>query len=230
MFKRNKCLIAGIALFLVFVIFTICIKFVDVAAVGPLGSKVGFSHLNNAVFKFIGESDTWFKITEVLGIISLLVAGGFAVFGMIQLIKRKKLKLIDNNIFMLGIFYVVVALLYLMFEIVVVNKRPILIGGELETSYPSSHTMLSVFIMGSAMIQFHKLIGNKKRLVFALDIISFSIIGFTVIGRLLSGMHWITDIFAGLLISLSLMFLYCAVIKIIEDRKVIKEKLKDSKN
>ena len=111
MFKRNKCLIAGIALFLVFVIFTICIKFVDVAAVGPLGSKVGFSHLNNAVFKFIGESDTWFKITEVLGIISLLVAGGFAVFGMIQLIKRKKLKLIDNNIFMLGIFYVVVALL-----------------------------------------------------------------------------------------------------------------------
>ncbi|MBR7172444.1 MAG: phosphatase PAP2 family protein [Clostridia bacterium] len=217
--KLNKSLIVGISLFVAFALFTILVKLVDVSAVGPLGSKVGFSSLNDAVFDAFGKSDAWYHITEALGIVALFVAAGFAVFGLVQIIKRKSLKLVDNNIFLLGIFYVVLALFYFLFEIVVINKRPILVEGELEASFPSSHTMLTVFIMGSAMIQFRKLFAEKKKLVITLDALSIIIVAVTVIGRLLSGMHWLTDVIAGLLLSLALVFIYHGVLKLIETRK-----------
>ena len=217
--KLNKSLIVGISLFVAFALFTILVKVVDVSAVGPLGSKVGFSALNDAVFDAFGKSEAWYHITEALGIVALLVAAGFAVFGLVQIIKRKSLKLVDNNIFLLGIFYVVLALFYLLFEVVVINKRPILVEGELEASFPSSHTMLTVFIMGSAMIQFHKIFAEKKKLVITLDVLSIIIVAVTVIGRLLSGMHWFTDIIGGVLLSLALVFIYHGVLKLIETRK-----------
>lgn len=217
--KLNKSLIVGISLFVAFALFTILVKVVDVSAVGPLGSKVGFSSLNDSVFDAFGKSDVWYHITEALGIVALLVAAGFAVFGLVQIIKRKSLKLVDNNIFLLGIFYVVLALFYLLFEVVVINKRPILVEGELEASFPSSHTMLTVFIMGSAMIQFRKLFAEKKKLVITLDVLSIIIVAVTVIGRLLSGMHWFTDIIGGVLLSLALVFIYHGVLKLIETKK-----------
>ena len=217
--KLNKSLIVGISLFLVFAIFTILVKFVDVAAVGPLGSKIGFSKINDSIFKGIGTSEIWFNISEIFGILALIVAGVFVIVGLGQLIKRKSLKLVDNHILALGVFYVVVAIAYLVFEILVINKRPVLVDGELEASYPSSHTMLSICILGSAIIEIKRLFENKKKLVITLDAISVVVMVIIVLGRLLSGMHWFTDIIGGILISLALVFIYHGVLKLIETRK-----------
>jgi undecaprenyl-diphosphatase len=126
-----------------FAVFTILVKFVDVSDVGPFGSKVGFSKMNDAVFGAIGTSDAWYHISEIFGILALILAGVFVIVGLVQLIKRKSLKMVDNHILALGVFYVVVALAYLIFEVVVINKRPVLVEGELEASYPSS-TVFSV--------------------------------------------------------------------------------------
>lgn len=220
--KLNKSLITGVSLFVAFLAFTILVKFVDVAAVGPLGSKVGFSKINDAIFGAIGTSETWYHISEIFGILALIVAGVFVIVGLIQLIRRKSLKLIDNHILTLGVFYVVVALAYLVFEILVINKRPVLVDGELEASYPSSHTMLSICILSSAIIEFHKYFKSKKKQLITLDVISFVIMLVVVIGRLLSGMHWFTDIIGGILISLALVFIFHGVLKLIEKKIELK--------
>ena len=162
------------------------------------------------------------SISEVFGIFALIVAGVFVIVGLVQLIRRKNLKLVDNHILALGVFYVVVAMAYIFFEVLVVNHRPVLAQGVLEASYPSSHTMLSICILSSAIIEFHKFFDGKKKQLIALDTISIVIMLVIVIGRLLSGMHWFTDIIGGILLSFALVFLYHGILKIIEKRIEIK--------
>ena len=216
--KLNKSLIVGISLFVAFAVFTVLVKVVDVSAVGPLGSKVGFSKINDSIFDLIGTSDTWYNISEIFGILALIVAGVFVIVGLLQLIRRKSLKLVDNHILALGVFYVVVALAYLVFEILVINKRPVLVDGELEASFPSSHTVLAICILSSAIIEIHKFFKEHKKLVVTLDVINVLVMTLIVIGRLLSGMHWFTDIIGGILLSFALVFLYHGILKIIEKK------------
>ena len=101
---------------------------------------------------------------------------------------------------------------YVFFEIVAVNYRPVLIEGVLEVSYPSSTTMLVMCVMLSAMIELRDRIRNKTvRCSITAAILGFTM--FMVIARLLSGVHWITDIIGGALLSTGLVWIYCAARK-----------------
>ena len=116
----------------------------------------------------------------------------------------------DRSLLVLGGFYIVVLAAYIFFEIVVINYRPVLLGGYLEASYPSSTTMLVMCVMPAAMIQLHAHIENDvfRRCV----MISIAVfIAFMVIGRLVSGVHWLSDIIGGALISAGLVMIYASV-------------------
>ncbi|MBE6811191.1 MAG: phosphatase PAP2 family protein [Ruminococcaceae bacterium] len=206
----------------VFIIFTVSVMFVDVSAIGPLNSLVGLSSLNDYVYKTIGSNDFWYNVSEILGYFSFAVMFGFAIFGLYQLITRKSFKKIDKDIYLLAAFYAVMIVVYLIFEVFVVNFRPILVDGELEASYPSSHTMLVCCIMSSAFIQFNNRLNNQKTRITG-KTICISVIVLTVLARLFSGVHWFTDIIGGVLISLTLVAFYVAFNNIIlyksEDKK-----------
>jgi undecaprenyl-diphosphatase len=205
-------------LFLVFIIFTIIVKYVDVKAVGPLQSEVGLASINLAVFKVFGTSKVMYDITEILGYLTFLVIAFFAGLGLYQLIKYKSIKKVDYKILVLGGFYVVVLIFYALFEIVIVNYRPVLVEGGLEASYPSSHTMLSVCVISSAMIIASEMLSGKKGLSITVVIIGYALILLTVIGRLLSGVHWFTDIFGGVLLSFALIMLFYTAIEFIREK------------
>ena len=205
-------------LFLVFIIFTIVVKYVDVKAVGPLQSEVGLASINLAVFKVFGTSKVMYDITEILGYLTFIVIAFFAGFGLYQLIKYKSIKKVDYKILVLGGFYVVVLIFYALFEIVIVNYRPVLVEGGLEASYPSSHTMLSVCVISSAMIIASEMLSGKKALSITVVIIGYALILLTVIGRLLSGVHWFTDIFGGVLLSFALIMLFYTAIEFIREK------------
>ena len=205
-------------LFLVFIIFTIVVKYVDVKAVGPLQSEVGLASINLAVFKVFGTSKVMYDITEILGCLTFLVIAFFAGLGLYQLIKYKSIKKVDYKILVLGGFYVVVLIFYALFEIVIVNYRPVLVEGGLEASYPSSHTMLSVCVISSAMIIASEMLSGKKGLSITVVIIGYALILLTVIGRLLSGVHWFTDIFGGVLLSFALIMLFYTAIEFIREK------------
>ena len=117
----------------------------------------------------------------------------------------------DYNILILGGFYIVVMAVYVLFEVFVVNYRPVLIGGILEASYPSSTTMLVMCVMPTAIMQFSARIKNNILKRFVASAITVFVV-FMVIGRLLSGVHWFTDIIGGALLSAGLVMMYRAII------------------
>ena len=143
----------------------------------------------------------------------MIIAFFFAILGLAQWIKRKKLAKVDRSLLVLGGFYIAVMALYILFEMVVINYRPVLIGGYLEASYPSSTTLLVMCVMPTAMMQFNARIKNKLFRRCALLIIALFIV-FMVIGRLVSGVHWLTDIIGGALISAGLVMMYAYVCNI----------------
>ena len=204
---KKKFLYISIFSLAAFVMWTLLLCFVDVRAIGPDGSSVGFAALNSFVHEKIGTNMYLYNITDWLGLVPIGVAFGFAILGLIQLIKRKSLLRVDRSILALGVFYIIVVAVYLFFEIVVINYRPVLIESCLEASYPSSTTMLVTCVMPSAAMQAKERIKNKA-LRQGVIIVIIAFIAFMVIGRLLSGVHWITDIIGGALFSLGVVMAY----------------------
>ena len=211
--KNQKDFCIAICILLAFLLWTVAIQFIDVQAIGPQESSVGFATINQLVFNLTGVHMSLYTITDWLGLVPLMFVMGFGTLGLIQWIKRKHLLKVDYNILILGGFYIVVMAVYVLFEMVVVNYRPVLIGGILESSYPSSTTMLVMCVMPTAIMQFNARIKNDvlKRFI-ASAIIVFIV--FMVIGRLVSGVHWFTDIIGGALFSTGLVLLYHVIISL----------------
>ena len=206
----KKKIFVGAGFLAAFVLWTVLVSLVDIRAIGPNGSSVGFAALNGYVHERIGVNIPLYTISDWLGLVPIGVAFGFAVFGLAQWIKRKSLLKVDRSLLALGGFYMVVLAAYIFFEIVVINYRPVLIDGHLEASYPSSTTMLVMCVMPTAMLQLRTRIKNRvfRRCVLLL-IAAFT--AFMVIGRLVSGVHWLTDIIAGALLSAGLVMIYASV-------------------
>ena len=183
-----------------FVLWTAAVTSVDVAPIGPSGSSVGFAVLNGWFHRLTGVHITLYTVTDWLGLVPIAVAVLFAMIGLCQWIRRKRLALVDADIWLLGAFYIVIIAVYLLFEMVVINYRPVLIEGVLEASYPSSTTLLTLCVMGTAFLQARRRIGRLAvRCVVMVLLAAFC--GFMVLGRLLSGVHWFTDIVGGILLS-----------------------------
>ena len=203
--KKNLCL--AVILLGSIALWTAAIRLVDVQAIGPQGSAVGFATVNRWFHTFIGLHLSLYAITDWLGLVPLFVAAGFALLGLSQWINRRQLKRVDFSILVLGGFYLVVMAAYAFFEVFVVNYRPVLMNGYLEASYPSSTTMLVICVISTAIMQLNTRIkNNTRRRCAALVLTAFLI--FMVIGRLVSGVHWLSDIAGGALLSTGLVMLY----------------------
>ena len=193
-----------------FAAWTIAVGTIDVQTIGPQGTAVGFATVNRFVHNLTGVHLLLYVITDWLGLVPFCIAAGFGIFGLLQWIHRKHFWKVDASILLLGVFYLVVMSVYVFFELVVVNYRPLLIDGRLEASYPSSTTMLALCIMPTALMQLNGRVRNaagKRCVNFVIHVFTL----FMVIGRLLSGVHWLSDIVGGILLSGGLVMLYAAV-------------------
>ncbi len=222
-------------LFVVFLaataVFTWMVINVDVRAIGPEGTSVGLSHINEFVHNVIGEHLVWYAITTWLGVVAMFIAAGFAVAGCLQLASRKSLRKVDREIVAIGVVYVIMLVMYIFFEKVIINYRPMLMPGMTtpEASFPSSHTMLVCVIGGTAIANWKQ---NKEMngvLRKGLIFFAYVLIAVTVIGRLICGVHWFSDIVAGILYSMTLVFAYNLVIIRGKEKKSEEEPKKPEK-
>ena len=216
--KKKRNFLISTILILLAVVFTMLVKVVDVKAIGVNETNIGFATLNQFVFKTTGVNMIWYHITDWLGLVPVFMAIVYGIIGFIQLIKRKSLFKVDKEIMILGLFYIIVISLYIFFEKVIVNYRPILMNGFLEASYPSSHTLMAICLCGSSIIVNKKLFNNK--ITTFIDGLSVAIIFTTVTGRFISGVHWFTDIIGGMIISIALLMTLYSVIDIIKKHNI----------
>lgn len=215
--KNLKLFFVGVSLLVAFALWTMLVSFIDVKEVGPQKSFVGFATLNAHFHKITGVNMPLYVITDWLSLVPIGIVFGFAILGLAQWIKRKKLLKVDLSILTLGAFYIILMVIYIFFEIVIINYRPILINGYLEASYPSSTTMLVMCVMLTSIIHFRARIKNNLlRKIINSTITAF--IAFMVIGRLLSGVHWVTDIIGGVMLSIALVLMYYSLDKIITQK------------
>ena len=207
---KRKHFFTGVFLIAAFFMWTILLGIMDVQPIGPQGTMVGFAGLNQAVHVFTGVNMTLYTVTDWLGLVPLGFMFGFALLGLGQWIRRKHILRVDRSILTLGVFYLVVMAVYVFFECYVVNYRPVLIEGKLEASYPSSTTILVLCVMPTVIMQLGTRIRSRiiRRWV---SVAMMLFAAFMVIGRLLSGVHWFSDIVGGVLISAGLVMLYVSV-------------------
>lgn len=201
----------GIMLIATFVMWTILIKLVDVQPLGQNGTEIGFATFNMWFHRLTGVHMAIYTITDWLGLVPVFVCMIFAGTGLVQLIQRRSLLKVDYDIIVLGIYYVLVILGYLVFEMIPINYRPILIEGVMEASYPSSTTLLVLSVMPTLIFQVKRRINNcivQK----TIGILTMFFSAFMVIGRLVAGVHWFTDIVGGILLSAGLFYIYKGVI------------------
>ena len=216
--KEKRNLLTGLGLLGAFALWTVLLQFVDVRAAGPKGTKIGFAAFNVWFHQLTGVHWTLYTVTDWLGLVPIFICLCFGVLGLAQLIKRRSLRRVDPDILLLGVYYVAVIFFYLIFEMIPINYRPVLIEGRLEASYPSSTTLLVLSVMPTFMFQAGRRFTNTPaRKAAAVFTISFSV--FMVIGRLISGVHWATDIFASVFLSAGLFLLYRSAVMLTDKAK-----------
>ena len=205
---------AGILFIVLFVVWTLLVQVIDVQPVGQAGTDIGFATLNCRFHKLTGVHMMIYHITDWLGLVPIFICMLFGWIGMIQLVKRRNLFKVDYDIILLGIYYVIVILSYLVFEMFPINYRPVLIDGFIEASYPSSTTLLVLSVMPTLAFQAKRRCKNEiiKRLL-SFFVTIFSV--FVVLGRLVSGVHWFTDIVGAVLLSTGLFCIYKAIVLLI---------------
>ena len=217
--KGMKNLISGIVFIIFFTIWTILIKRIDVQPIGANVTNIGFAIINGWFHSLTGVNMTLYTITDWLGLVPIFICMFFGFMGLIQLIKRKNLLKVDLDIILLGVYYVIVILCYLIFEMHPINYRPILINGIMEKSYPSSTTLLAVGMICPFIEQISRRVKNKRvKIILCSIFIAFII--FMVSGRLLSGVHWLTDVIGSLLLSFGVYLTYKGFVLIAEKKKI----------
>jgi len=208
--NAKKDFITGIVSVLAFIVWTILIQSVDVKPLGQNGTNIGLSGFNTWFHELTGVHMIIYTITDWLGLVPIVVCLIFAGVGLIQLIKRRSLLKVDLDIIILGFYYIVVIAAYLIFEMIPINYRPVLIDGFLEASYPSSTTLLVLCVMPTLIEQGKRRLPSKNEKIITAFTIAFSL--FMVIGRLISGVHWFSDIVGGVLLSIGLYYIYKAAV------------------
>lgn len=207
---NRKHLVLSPCLLAAFILWTVFVCTVDVQPIGPCESEVGMAAVNGIVHNFFGVHMGLYVITDWLGLVPIAFAAGFAVLGLIQWIKRGSILKVDHNILTLGVFYIVIIGAYVAFESLVVNYRPVLIDGCLEASYPSTTTLLVLCVMPTAITQLKLRIKKRWWRILIIHLLAAFTV-FMVLGRLISGVHWMSDIIGSILLCGGLVSLYRAL-------------------
>ena len=216
--KAKKALLTGAGSLAAFVLWTFMILHIDVQNVGQQGTAVGFATFNTRFHRLTGVHMWLYYVTDWLGLVPVAVCIGFGVLGLVRLIRRRSLLKVDTDIILLGVYYIAVIAAYIIFEMIPINYRPIPIDGYMEASYPSSTTLLVLSVMPTLFFQINRRC-KSKAIRYAVCAFAVSFSAFMVVGRLISGVHWATDIIGSVLLSLGLFEIYHAAVLFTDKRK-----------
>ena len=207
MAKSRRDLVTETALLAAFVLWTALVQLEDVQPAGQNGTCVGLAAFNVWFHGLTGVHMVLYAITDWLGLVPAAGCLGFGVMGATQLVRRRSLFAVDPDLLLLGVYYVLIAAAYLLFEAFPINYRPIPIDGVMEASYPSSTTLLVLGVMPTLAYQIAR---RSKSIQAKVAVVAFvaAFSALMVAGRLVSGVHWATDIVGSILLAAGLFAMY----------------------
>lgn len=219
---ERRDLTMGLGLLAAFALWTALVQLVDVQPVGQKDTDVGFATLNTWFHNLTDVHMTLYTVTDWLGLVPVAICLGFGALGAVQLVKRRSLRKVDPDILLLGVHYVLVASAYLLFEMVPINYRPIPIEGAMEASYPSSTTLLVLGVMPTLWYQVERRAASPSLCkVVSAFVTVFSAL--MVVGRLVSGVHWATDIVGSVYLAFGLFAMYRFAVASIDKKMAVQD-------
>ena len=163
----------------------------------------------------------WKKATDIILIASFAILTVFVILGLYQWITRKSLKKVDKSLLCFPIPLALLAAVYVIFDkFIILNTRP---NGSGEPSFPSTHVMIVATIFFLSAIALPKYIKSKTASIL-LDIIMLALIVLTCVGRVLSDMHWLTDVIGGLAFAVFFAAVYYFCYRITKKKSKKEEK------
>ncbi len=230
--KAKKYIAAGALFLLLFAVWTLLIRTVDVRLVGindtntgstaweigQTSAEIGLSSLNTAFHALTGEHLGLYDLTDLLSFVPFVICAGFGVLGLVQWIKRKSVLKVDPDLILLGVYYVVVILFFFAFDRFAINYRPILIEGKMEPSYPSSTTLLVAAVIPTLIFQTNRRLRDRRAKAL-ICVFSIAFAAFMIVGRTVCGVHWLTDIIGSCLLVASLFLLYAGFVALADGKK-----------
>ncbi len=202
-------------LFAVFLAYTCVCIMVDVAWFSPKNAysglevygtaEIGLYSLNSGVEEAIGFHEMLYKLSDYLGYFALLTGAAIGCVWSAQLLKTRSFREVAPILNASVVTMVLMAALYVLFEVIHLNIRPYVLGDAPEASYPSSHTLLGLTVFGSAAMICKNLVKDKglgRSLCWLFWLLGTVLMLF----RAFSGVHWLTDIIGGILLSAALLY------------------------
>lgn len=206
---RKTYYILAVISFALFLILTVLLLKVDVTSGGIYGSNIGLSVINIPFRDAVGSNKLFYNISKVAGIVGLAACVFVCLMMALRVLRKKSLKVLRRRDIALLALYFETAVFYVIFDKIVINYRPMLKWGETEpeSSFPSTHALMAVVIFTSLSYVAADYIKNKLTLKIVQGLCVF--FALTIIfGRALSGVHWLTDIFGGIIFGVGLVCTY----------------------
>lgn len=152
----------------------------------------------------------WDLISDIILLASFAILGVFVVLGLYQLITRKSLLKVDHRLLWMILPLVLIAITYVVFDkFLVLNIRP---NGSGEASFPSTHVMVvsTIFLIIALNLPYYI---KSKTAWIIIDIAMLLLIVLVCVGRVLSEMHWLSDVLGGLAFAIIFAVIYYLIIR-----------------
>lgn len=190
---------------ILFLVLTVSLLLVDVQSAGA--QTVGWASLNFWWHDLISVQHGWHIVSNIVATVTLLALCAMVVWQFIIMLRGKSFRAFLKQWLAFDITVILLVLCYVLFQIVVVNYRPIMIDGMAEVSYPSSHILLFATLLPLIVCEcWHNVPSKVWRRVIAVSALVLMVVG--IVARALCGYHWLTDSVGALLLSAALVAWY----------------------
>lgn len=214
--KKASIILSSIFGFL-FLLLLILVKFIDVQE-SSIGKNIGLYTLNNLLLpkKPIAILGTISTLCMLIGFLSLAFTLSLFIY---RLCTEHNYKKIFSDYYPYILSTLLIVIFYLFFEVAIVNYRPILVDGQYEASFPSSHIFITITLLFTSDAIINDYFKNKTLKIITLSLSSIiSLI--TFFGRILSMNHWFTDCLAGVILSIVLISLFYLFQNIFKNKEI----------
>ena len=198
----------AVACTVIFILFTIMVTALDGQTVD--GHRLGLATMNGWWRDLVGVNAAWRVVSDVVAVGTVFGAVGLLIVQIVAVVRGRGLRPVVRDWWGVDLVLISLGICYGLFQIVVINYRPLLMHGVAEASYPSSHVLLFATVWPLLILTLWRM--TKRRWVrVTVMVVGMMVMLAGIVARALSGYHWLSDLVGGVLLGVTLVAWYLAL-------------------